>query len=385
MADDADLTAAYPRRDAETDGGESSLSEPRPGKSFRAAGDRIVRQESAAPSVVTRLLGAPMTAARTVASDEDAWAVRLAALATLAQYDGLAFVVEDPVGISRAHNVVGDPLADPAIRALVDETRRSAATARMPAAVQLADGRAADVLLAAPLVVAEGSSGVLIAFRVGRSFTAADAVNAYGVAELLALELARRLDRRRDDADRRQALALYELGRLAIFGDDIEATLHAAVTVLANTVDHDVAHIWISLSDGSLELRAAQPQFGPALDIVRPRDHGVLSEVLVQRRVVRVDEAMPVAWVPPDARALLVAPLVDRGRSLGLLVLGRAREPYGPEDVNFAGVVASFIARLVAATATDVRERFREGVLAQPIAEWRDEREMLEELSSQGN
>src|SRR5439155_890328 len=139
-----------------SDGGEPQLSEPRPGKSFRAAGDRIVRQESAAPLVVT-----------------------------------------------------------------------------------------------------EGSGGVLIAFRVGRSFTAADAVNAYGVAELLALELARAHDRRRDDADRRQALTLYELGRLAIFGEDIEATLHAAVTVLANTVDHDVAHLWISLSDGSLELRAA--------------------------------------------------------------------------------------------------------------------------------
>src|SRR2546428_1032907 len=314
-----------------------------------------------------------MTAARVVTSDEEAWAVRLAALANLAQYDGLAIVVDDLVGVSRTHNLVGDPLADPVIRALVDETRRSAATARMPAAVPLADGRAADVLLAAPLVVTEGSSGVLIAFRVGRSFTAADAVNAYGVAELLALELARGLDRRREDTDRRQALALYELGRLAIFGDDIEATLHAAVTVLANTVDHDVAHIWISLSDGSLELRAAQPQLGPALAIVRARDHGVLSEVLVQRRVVRVEEAMPVAWVPPDARSLLVAPLIARGRPLGLLVLGRAREPYGPEDVEFAGVVASFIARLVAATAADVRERFREGVLSPPIAEWPDQ------------
>src|SRR3989442_14764073 len=133
---------------------------------------------------------------------------------------------------------MGDPLADPVIRALVDETGRSAATARMPAAVPLADGRAADVLLAAPLVVTEGSSGVLIAFRVGRSFTAADAVNAYAVAELLALELARGLDRRREDTDRRPGPALYELGRFAIFGDDIGATLHAAVTVLANTLDH---------------------------------------------------------------------------------------------------------------------------------------------------
>src|SRR3989442_10741625 len=199
-----------------SDGGEPKVSEPRPGKSFRAGGDRIVRQESAAPSVVTRLLGAPMTAARAVTSDEDAWAVRLAALATLAQYDGLAIVVDDPVRVSRTYNVMGDPLADPVIRALVDETRRSAATARMPAAVPLADGRAADVLLAAPLVVTEGSGGVLIPFRVGRSFTAADAVNAYGGAELLALDLARPHDRRRDYPDRRQALTPHELGRPAI-------------------------------------------------------------------------------------------------------------------------------------------------------------------------
>src|SRR2546428_13805154 len=137
-----------------------------------------------------------MTAARAVTSDEDAWAVRLAALATLAQYDGLAIVVDDPVRVSRTYNVMGDPLADPVIRALVDETRRSAATARMPAAVPLADGRAADVLLAAPLVVTAGSGGGLIAFRVGRSFTAADAGNAYGGAELLARGPVRPPDRR---------------------------------------------------------------------------------------------------------------------------------------------------------------------------------------------
>jgi hypothetical protein len=52
-------------------------------KSFRAAADRIVRQESAMPSVVSRLLTTPVAAARRIASDADEWPIRLAALAGL--------------------------------------------------------------------------------------------------------------------------------------------------------------------------------------------------------------------------------------------------------------------------------------------------------------
>lgn len=366
----------------------ASLKEPRTGKSFRAAGVRIVRQESAAPSVVTRLLGAPAQAVREIRSDDDAWAVRLAALATLSQYDGLAFVVGEPLHLSHAYNVAGDPLADPAIRAAVDDIGRNSATARIPAAVQLADGRAADVLLVAPLVVSETCVGVVIAFRVGRSFAAADAVNAYGVAELLAVELATGLGVRRDDADRRQALALYELGRLALFGEDDEAALQDAVTILANGIDHDAARLWISRPDGSLELRAGHPQDAAPLRMVRARDHGVLSEALVQRRVVSVDDATPEPWMPSDARSLIVVPLIDRARPLGVLVLGRGRGPYGAEDVEFAGVIGSFIARLVSVvTRPDTRERPQRSrtPVPHPITEWQDERELLEELTSRGN
>src|SRR3989442_5115489 len=114
----------------------ASLKEPRTGKSFRAAGVRIVRQESAAPSMVPRLLGARAQAVRKIRSDADAWAVRLAALATLSQYDGLAFVVGEPLHLSHAYNVAGDPLADPAIRAAVDDIGRNSATARIPAAAR---------------------------------------------------------------------------------------------------------------------------------------------------------------------------------------------------------------------------------------------------------
>jgi len=364
------------------------VKEPRTGKSFRAAGDRIVRQESAAPSVVTRLLGAPAQAVREIRSDDDAWAVRLAALATLGQYDGLAFVVDEPLDMSQAYNVAGDPLADPVIRSVVDDVGRNSATARLPAAVQLADGRAADVVLVAPLVVSETCGGVAIAFRVGRSFAAADAVNASGVAELLALELARGLGMRRDDADRRQALALYELGRLALFGEDDEQVLQDALTILANGIDHDAARLWISRPDGSLELRASHPQDAAPPRLVRARDHGVLSEALVQRRVVRVEVAAPEPWVPSDARSLIVVPLIDSARPLGVLVLGRARWSYVAEDVEFAGVIGRFIARLVSvvtrAFTREGSERSRTPV-AHPITEWQDERELLEELSSRGS
>src|SRR2546426_12690239 len=72
----------------------SAIREPRAAKSFRAAGDRIVRQESAMPSVVSRLLTPPIVARRQNGNDADEWSIRLTALATLGQYDGLAFLVD---------------------------------------------------------------------------------------------------------------------------------------------------------------------------------------------------------------------------------------------------------------------------------------------------
>src|SRR5204863_10041943 len=73
----------------------SAIREPRAAKSFRAAGDRIVRQESALPSVVSRLLSPSVVAVRPrITGHADEWSVRLAALARLGQYDALTFVVD---------------------------------------------------------------------------------------------------------------------------------------------------------------------------------------------------------------------------------------------------------------------------------------------------
>jgi GAF domain-containing protein len=327
-----------------------ALREPRSGKSFRAAGDRIVRQESAVPSVVTRLLGPPM-AARLLSADEDPWTVRLATLAALGQYDGLAVVAEYPEQVSRAHNVKDDYLSDPTIRAVVDEARRAPRVGQVRTLVQLADGRTADAMLVVPLVVGETVGGVLIALRVGRSFATADAITAQGVAELVMLELARLIASRREDLDRRQALALYELGRLALFGEEQNETLQNAVTLVAGTLGHDAAHLWVPLSGGWLQLRAAHPREAVPLGFVRPADHRVLAEALRDRRVVNVQAAASGSWVPREATAIIVAPLRDGTRILGLLILGRAREAYQREDEEFADVLGSFLAGLIVAGA----------------------------------
>jgi GAF domain-containing protein len=336
----------------------AAVREPRSGKSFRAAADRIVRQESEIPSVVTRLLGPPW-AARPPSADEDPWNARLAALAALGQYDGLAVVAEHPVVLVRGHNVNDDRLRDPAFRALLDEARRTPQAAQIRALVQLADGRTADAMLLVPLFADETVGGVLIALRVGRSFAAGDAITAQGVAELATLELSRLIASRREDVDRHQALALYELGRLALFGEEQDETLQSAVTLVADTLGHDAAHLWVPLSGGWLQLRAAHPQEALPLGFVRPADHRVLAEALRDRRVVNVQEAAAGSWVPRDAKAIIVVPLRDGTRTLGLLILGRAREAYRREDEEFADVLGTFLARLIIAAA---REQPRQAV-----------------------
>ena len=148
----------------------SAITEPRAAKSFRAAGDRIVRQESALPSIVSRLLAAPVQARRHIASDGDEWSFRLAALATLGRYDGLAVLVDGAARSRYAYNIADDPTADAAIQSAIEETRQSGATVQAQTTIRLADERAASAAMVAPLVAADAISGVFIALRVGRSF-----------------------------------------------------------------------------------------------------------------------------------------------------------------------------------------------------------------------
>ena len=154
-------------------------------KSFRDAGERIVRQESATSSSISQLLGAPALSVRRATTDAEAWDVRLAALATLAQYDGLTFVTLRSSSMSAAYNLTDDPTMEPAIRAAVEEVAKAGVTVQLRASVSLADGRAAGAALVTPLAPNAAFAGALVALRVGRPFAAVDTYTAVGIAEIV--------------------------------------------------------------------------------------------------------------------------------------------------------------------------------------------------------
>ena len=353
----------------------SAIREPRAAKSFRAAGDRIVRQESAMPSVVSRLLTPAIVARREIASDADEWSVRLAALATLGQYDAVTFIVD---GAERrtGYNIVDDPVAEDATRVAVDETRRSGATMQTQTTIRLADDRVAGAAMIAPLISTDGVNGVLIALRVGRSFTAADALIASGVSELVSGELARETVAKRDDGHRRQAFALYELARVALFGESLPETLQDVAVLLTSALDHDLVQIWLFDPDGALELSAARPRENLRFEQMHASDHEALAQALHQQRLVRIGQGALRPWVPAETRELIVVPLTDRARTLGALVLGRAEQRYGGADEELAAVLGRFISRLVVKAMLDHEITERIEPERETTREWSEEPEL---------
>ncbi len=327
------------------------------------------------PSVVSRLLTPSIATTARIAGDTDEWSVRLAALATLGQYDALTFLVDGAARRS-GHNIVDDPLGDDATRAAVEETRRSGATVQTQTTIRLADDRVAAAAMIAPLVATETVTGVLVALRVGRSFGAADALTASGVSELVSLELARETVALRDEAHRRQAFALYELARLSLFGDGLLETLQDVTVLLTSALEHDLAQIWLFDPDGALELSAARPRENLRFEQMDASEHDALAQALHQQRLVRIGHGALRPWVPAETRELIVVPLADRARSLGALVLGRARQRYEEADEELAGVLGRFVSRLVVKARLEREVGEPDPPVGASDREWADEPEL---------
>ena len=162
-----------------------------------------------------------------------------------------------------------------------------------------------------------------------------------------ALERAQQL--RSLEEDRRQALVLYELSRLAVHSGDPQTDLETASTMLADTLRHDVFGIWIAqANDTMLRLRA-----GAGYGEVPPNDVPIEGDAALQgafgeRRTYRIDvgAAMP-GWRSPNASVYILAPVMVGPQAIGVLVIGRADGAFANADVEFATTLGEYLGALV--------------------------------------
>jgi hypothetical protein len=319
-------------------------------KSFRAAAERIVRQESSSSADILRLLGSAVDPARTIANEHDEWDARLAALAAIGQYDAIAVVASKPMRLTHSHNISDPRALQAAVGDVFDEVTRRGAAAQLRSPLVLADGRRCSEIMVVPLTALEGVTGVLVALRVGRGFRATDAVTASSVGTILALEVRRAAMAWQDTRTAHQSLALFELARIGLGREELGERLLVMVEVVARSLGHDVAQLWLLRGGGSLRLRAAHPRESLVLEIARPRDHAGLARALDGGVFQGTDPSLR-SWIRRTTRELIIAPLRGEEGVSGLLALGRYSERYMDDDLKLATQCADFFAEIVAAAA----------------------------------
>jgi signal transduction histidine kinase len=299
----------------------------------------------------------------------DFWSARLEHLAALGHLDGLAIVLPGQGGLSTyvAHNIPQTGWDGPAGEMLLRVVETGATEQLKNGALQLGDGRAAETLLAAPIVWRDQIAGALAALVAGREIGVDDLPRLERLAQLAGLELAdanalwrtskqtqeieARL--RQAEEDRKQAMLLFELSRLATLGTDVQSDLDAAALMLAGTLGHDAVGIW-ALGEHRLRLRAATGYEKSAAEVPVEESDTILATVLREKRAARGsfrDIRGSPGWAPPACAHYLMTPI----GALGVLVMARGSEPYTEDDADFSISVAEYLTGMLQrSTTTDV-------------------------------
>jgi signal transduction histidine kinase len=299
----------------------------------------------------------------------DFWSARLAHLAALGRLDGIAIVLPGQAGLSTfvAHNIPQTGWEGAAGDALLRVVQTGATEQVQNGALRLGDGRDAQTLLAAPIIWRDQIAGALAAFVAGREIRDDDLPTLTRLAELAGIELAEanalwRTSRqtqeiearlRQAEDDRKQAMVLFELSRLATLGNEVQSDLDAAAMMLAGALDNDAVGIW-GLAEHRLRLRAGTGYAKGTVEVPVDESDTVLATVLREKRAARGAfaelKAMP-AWAPPDCASYLVTPI----GALGVLVTARASGTYSEDDADFSVNVGEYLVGLLQrSTSTDV-------------------------------
>jgi signal transduction histidine kinase len=302
-------------------------------------------------------------------ANADFWSARLAHLAALGRLDGIAIVLPGQSGLSTfvSHNIPQTGWEGPAGEALLRVVQTGSTEQLQNGALHLGDGRDAETLLAAPIIWRDQIAGALAAFVAGREIGDDDLPTLTRLAELAGIELAaanavwrtskqtQEIEARLRQAedDRKQAMVLFELSRLATLGTDVESDLDAAAMMLAGALKNDAVGIW-ALSEHRLRLRAGTGYDKGTVEVPVDESDTALASVLREKRATRgalADLRTIPAWAPPRCTSYLLTPI----GALGVLVTARASGSYSEDDADFSVNVGEYLVGLLQrSTSTDV-------------------------------
>ena len=181
----------------------------------------------------------------------------------------------------------------------------------------------------------------LVAGEIASSFVAAEAM-------------------RRTEEDRKQAIVLYELSRLATMGNDPQDDLETAAAMIGDMLGIDAVGIWALEPDG-LRFRAGRGYPDPRPTSVGLADLGpamllaVRQQELATARFAANDPRRP-GWAPRGATAFILAPIGSHGNHLGALVLGRADRSFADAEVDFATALGEYLSGQLQKTAAGAGE-----------------------------
>jgi signal transduction histidine kinase len=160
---------------------------------------------------------------------------------------------------------------------------------------------------------------------------------------------------RRTEEDRKQALVLYELSRIATMGNDPIEDLETAAQMIGGMLNNPVVGIW-ALEPSGLRLRAAtgypdpRPELIPLVGIGPAMTTALRQQVLATARYPIGDDRRP-DWAPRNAADFVVASIGSHGSYLGALVLGRASGGFSQADQDFAGTLGEYLSGQMQKTA----------------------------------
>ena len=162
------------------------------------------------------------------------------------------------------------------------------------------------------------------------------------IADAIANAIALVNEVERAEADRQQALVLYELARFASLGADPASDLASAAAMLAGTLRHDAVAVW-QIEKDTLRRRASSGYDASSAQIALEDADIALATVVREKQVVRekvaLADARP-AWAPSGCADFVLAPVGSRG----VLVCGRGgTNGYDREESDFTATVGDFL------------------------------------------